>query len=205
MGKKLTDISGDGKKIKLEIPPHTGGKNKLYKPEYANMAGRLVAAGFGEQDLGYTFNCAKGTIKTWKKRYPEFKAACIEGKRREVQKLVAKALYAAGGYDYTVHKAKTIRDKDGKITKTEETNIDTHQPANERLLVFLLANFSNQLGDNEWISTKKLEIEQKNISVQITGDAASLAIQKLAGGLLTKNQRKQIESKDITKAILSEN
>ena len=42
MKKKSTDISENGKKIKLEIP-HTGGRDKIYKPEYADMARKRIA------------------------------------------------------------------------------------------------------------------------------------------------------------------
>lgn len=184
---------------KLEIPPHMGGKTKIYKREFSELAGRLVAAGFEEKDLGYVFGCAKETIKSWKKRYPEFKDSCSEGKRREKKKLVAKALLSAVGYDYTTCKTRTIKDADGNVTKVEETKFNNHQAANDRLLVFLLCNIDHQLGDSEWVSKQKLEIEQnKNVTLNITGEIASDQIRKLAGKLLEKGQeRKPVESRII--------
>jgi len=195
--KKINET--DIKNIKLEIPPakKNRGKPQIYKPDMAKIAGRLVAAGFEEKDLGYVFGCSKHTIHTWKKRYPEFKDACSEGKRREKKKLVAQALLSAIGYDYNTCKTKTIRDKEGNVIKSEVTSFDNHQPSNDRLLVFLLCNIDNQLGDNEWHSKQKLEIEQKNINVTITGEIASEQIQKLAGKLLTDSPRKRIESKQL--------
>jgi len=183
----------------LQIPPHEPKKRrkKVYDPKYATLAGRLVAAGFEEKDLGYVFGCAKETIKSWKKRYPEFKDSCSEGKRREKKKLVAKALLSAVGYDYTTCKTRTIKDADGNVIKVEETKFDNHQAANDRLLVFLLCNIDNQLGDHEWVSKQKLEIEQnKNITLNITGKIASDQIKKLAGKLLEENQERIfVESK----------
>ncbi|KKL56093.1 hypothetical protein LCGC14_2248840 [marine sediment metagenome] len=160
----------DIKDIKLEIPPAKNrGRKQIYRPEMAKIAGRLVAAGFEEKDLGYVFECSKYTIHHWKRRYPEFKDACSEGKRREKKRLVAQALLSAVGYDYHTCKTKITKDKEGKVVKSEETHFDNHQPSNDRLLVFLLCNIDNQLGDNEWHSKQKLEIEQKNINIQITG------------------------------------
>lgn len=188
----------DIKDIKLDIPKNRGRK-QIYRPDMAKIAGRLVAAGFEEKDLGYVFECSRNTIHHWKKRYPEFKDACSEGKRREKKKLVAQALLSAVGYDYHTCKTKITKDKEGKVIKSEETHFDNHQPSNDRLLVFLLCNIDHQLGDSEWHSKQKLEIEQKNVNVQITGKLATEQITKLAGCLLDKTQeRKQIDSKDIT-------
>lgn len=188
----------------LEIPPHEPKKRraKVYDPKFAELAGRLVAAGFEEKDLGYVFGCAKETIKSWKKRYPEFKDSCSEGKRREKKKLVAKALLSAVGYDYTTCKTRTIKDAEGNVTKVEETKFDNHQAANDRLLVFLLCNIDHQLGDNDWVSKQKLEIEQnKNVTLNITGEIASDQIRKIAGKLLKESPRKIVESKEIINAL----
>lgn len=197
----MKDTSTKIEDANLEIPPHEPRKRraKVYDPKFAELAGRLVAAGFEEKDLGYVFGCAKQTIKSWKKRYPEFKDSCSEGKRREKKKLVAKALLSAVGYDYTTCKTRTIKDADGNVTKVEETKFDNHQAANDRLLVFLLCNIDHQLGDNEWISKQKLEIEQnKNVTLNITGDVAAEQISKLAGKLLEEGQeRKPVESRII--------
>lgn len=194
--KKINET--DIKQIKLEIPPAINrGRKKIYRPELAKIAGRLVAAGFEEKDLGYAFGCSKHTIHTWKRKHPEFKDACSEGKRREKKKLVAQALLSAIGYDYNTCKTKTTKDKDGNVVKSEVTSFDNHQPSNDRLLMFLLCNIDHQLGDNEWASKQKLEIEQKNINVTITGEIASEQIQKLAGKLLSESPRKRIESKQL--------
>lgn len=200
---KIVDLEIPSPPKKAEELKRGAGRPKMYDPKFADLAGRLVAAGFTEKDLGYAFNCSKHTIGTWKDKYPEFKEACSNGKRREKNKLVAKALLSAVGYDYHTKKTRIIKDADGEVQKIEETSFDQHQPANERLLVFLLCNIDHQLGDDEWRSHKKLEIEQKNLNVQITGDIASEQIRKLAGKILNEpeqqkenqKERKQIECK----------
>ena len=193
----------------FDLPaPLTGSAHEIakqykdaYKPENADIAGRLVAAGFTEKDLAFTFDVPYKAIESWKRNQPAFKAACLEGKQREKKKLVAKALYAAVGYDYETSKTRTIKDSDGNTTKIEETKFKSHQTANHNLLMFLLCNISHQLGDTEdekWQSKQKMEIEQnKNVNIQITGEIATEQIRKLAGRLLNEEERprKQVNSR----------
>lgn len=186
--------------------PQEVGKvyKKAYKPENADMAGRLVAAGFTEKDLAFTFDVPVRCIESWKRHQPAFKAACVDGKQREKRKLVAKALMSAVGYDYETSKTKTHMDEGGNVTKIEKTEFKSHQPANHNLLMFLLCNLSHQLGDTEedkWQSKQKMEIEQnKNVNIQITGEVATEQIRKLAGRLLDEKEerpRKIIESRQL--------
>lgn len=171
----------------------------LFKPEYIEIAERLCGAGFSEEDLAYTFNVPFYALKGWKKSNPIFKEACTDGKRRVKKRLVAKALLSSIGYDYKSSKVRTIRDAEGIIQKTETTEFDNHQPANHNLLMFVLCNIDRQLGDKEWMSKHKLEIDNtKNINVTIDGNLATKQIAQLAGKLLGEApQRKQVESKEV--------
>jgi len=206
--KKKFDETTIIKDYDLPNPPSTTDKGKtykeLYKPENAEIAGRLVAAGFTEDDLAYTFNVKKRAVKTWKNSFPAFKAACIGGKQREKRKLVAKSLLAAVGYDYKTSKTKTHMDAEGNVVKIERTDFKSHQPPNHNLLMFLLCNMSHQLGDTEdekWQSKQKMEIEQnKNVNIQITGEVATEQIRKLAGRLLDEKEerpKKQVECREV--------
>jgi len=163
---------------------------ELYKDEYAEMTSRLVAAGFSEKDLAYTFGVPENCIKSWKRHIPQFKIALTDGKRREKCKLVAKALLAAVGYDYESSKTRIQKDPDGTILKIEETKFRNHQPPNHQLLMFLLTNLSYQLKDGpeeKWQGRQKVELEDnKKVSVKIDGKLASDEIRDLAGRLLTE-------------------
>lgn len=208
--KNKVDESVIQKDYDLPNPPCGGVRQisehykNLYKPENADITGRLVAAGFTEKDLAFTFNVPLEAIDAWKRNEPAFMLACVEGKQREKKKLVAKSLLAAVGYDYETSKTKTHKDADGIITKIEETKFKSHQPANHNLLMFLLCNLSHQLGDEEsesWQSKQKLEVDQtRNVTVNITGELATEQIRKLAGKLL-EEPRKVIESKEVINEV----
>jgi len=166
----------------------------LYKPEYADMASRFVAAGFTVNDLAYAFGVPASCIATWKKYIPAFSNACTDGKRLEKCRLVAKALMSAVGYDYKSSKTKIHRDAEGNVVKIEETKFNNHQPPNHNLLMFLLTNLSYQLKDKpeeKWQGRQKIEVEDKKISVKIDGKLASDEIRDLAGRLLSESKAEQ--------------
>jgi len=171
-----------------------------YKPEYAEIASRMVASDFTEDDLAYMLGISVQGIKAWKHAFPQFKTACTDGKHNQVKRLVAKSMLEAAGYDYKTKKTRIIKDAEGNITKTEETEFDNHQAANNNLLIFLLCNLSSQLGlgnEENWKSRQKLEIENKNLNVTITGELVGEQIERLAGRLLETSPTKVIESKVI--------
>lgn len=155
-----------------------------YAEDFADIASRLVAAGFSEEDLGYIFAVPAWKIKSWKEKFPLFKMACMEGKVVEEKKLVAKGLLAAVGYETKTSKRKITRDENGNVSKDEETIFTNHVPPNHNLLMFILCNISRQLGNKDWQSKNVMEIENKSINLQITGEIASEQIRKLAGRIL---------------------
>lgn len=170
----------------------------LFKPEYIEIAERLCGAGFTEKDLAYSFNVPQRAIVSWKTHNPVFKEACIDGRRRVQRRMVAKMMLSSIGYDYKTKKTRTVCDADGNVQKVETTEFDNHQPANHNLLMFALCNIDRQLGEENWRSKHKLEIENnKNINIQIDGELASEQIAKLAGKLLGEPERKLVECKQI--------
>jgi hypothetical protein len=51
----------------------------LYKPEYAELARNYCMLGVLEGELGPLFGTSDRTIRTWKKKFPEFAKAIEEG------------------------------------------------------------------------------------------------------------------------------
>jgi hypothetical protein len=171
--------------VDLNIPEQRGRKSMAYNPEYANIACRLAAAGFTEQNIAYALGISLSLVRGWKARVPEFKAACETG-RVEVKKLlIATGMRQALGYKYTERNIKRTMDSDGSVIKQEESEFQKEMPGNERMLVFMLMNLDRQLKDKEWENINKIEVdESKTIKINIDGKSAKEQIARLSGELL---------------------
>lgn len=155
-----------------------------FKPEFAEVAARLVAAGFTEHDLGYTFGVSQKTIQDWKVKYPAFKEACKDGREMVRKRLVAAAIQQAIGYEFHDKNVKTR--PNGAV---ESSEFIKHQTGNANLLMWILCNLARQDGDYEWQAAKNTEVaENKTLNVTIDGKVASDQISRLAGKLLEGNE-----------------
>lgn len=182
--------------------PKTNADTK-YKIEYADVASRLISAGFTQEHLGYTFQVNVRTIRRWMKAHPEFQAAIDEGKINQQKRLVAKSLQSAAGYDYETSKCKTVRNAAGEIIKKEEIVFHNHQPPNHNLLIWLLCNISRQLGDDNWMSKHTLEVDQKKVVLHLDGKEEFDRITDFAGKYL--DNRKVIESTEVNETVQDTN
>jgi len=174
---------------------HQKDGGSLYKPDYVDIASRLISAGFSQADLAYAFCVNDKTIHRWRKSHPEFDAAIIEGKEGQKKRLVAKAMQGAGGYEYKTSKRVLTRNAEGRILKDEVREFVNHQPINHNLIIWLLCNISRQLGDGEWQSKHTIEVDQKNVTLKIDGAEEFKRITDFAGKYL--ENRKTVESKEI--------
>lgn len=172
-----------------------------YSPLFDSIASRLVASGFTQDDLGWGLNVNPSTVTLWKKRHPSFKRAIEEGKVGQRKRLVAKSFTAAAGYRYQTSKTKTIYDKDGGIVKTEQTLFDNEQPPNHNLIMFVLTNISRQLGDDEWMTKRIVDVNEQRTIIKIDGKEEFDKISTFAGKYFSESdeerskKRKKIESK----------
>jgi len=183
----------------LEQALKVAAKNKpaAYQENYPEIAARLVAAGFTEEQLAYALGTDLKTLRSWKRKYPLFKQACKHGKETLSRFLIAKGLYEAVGYDYETTRYVRKRLPDGSIT--EEKVVQTHhKPADHHLLTFFLINIDRQLGNKDWVSAKRLEIdESKKVHIRIDGKLESERIAQFAQKLLKEPPRKEVESREI--------
>jgi hypothetical protein len=167
-----------------------------YLSEYDGVASRLIAVGFNEIDLSNTFNVPESAIKGWKRSFPSFKKACNEGKRGQLKRLASSILKEAEGYDWMSTKIKTEYDAKGNVVKVEKQDIPMHQAGNANLAIFAACNISNQLklpDEEAFKSRQKVEVENKNLNVNISAELIGDQIDRLAGKLLSCNA-KQIEA-----------
>lgn len=168
-----------------DIPESHFRKHLDYRSEYADIASRLTAAHFTEDDVAYALGISKTKVRDWKNKFPGFKQACEDGRRESKKRLVAQGIKQAMGYNTIEKNVKQTLDANGKILKQEVSEFHKAMPGNERMLVFMLMNMDRQLKDQEWENINKVEVdESKNIKITIDGKAAREQIKKLSGELL---------------------
>jgi len=198
--KKRTAKTKKSKKIEVEYDVQStkwcagderksqGHWTKLYKPEYDDIASRLIAVGFNENNLADTFNITPAALKGWKRSFSSFKQACNDGKRGQLKRIVASGLREATGYNWTDKKTKTTYDAEGNVDKVEVQDIPMHQAGNASLAMFMMCNISNQLklsDEDAFKSRQKVEVENKNLNFTITAELIGDQIDRLAGKLLS--------------------
>ena len=184
-----------------EVKLYKSRKRIKWDYKFVKVAARLVASGHTERDLGYVLGVRRCTISKWKQRYPQFAAACENGKAIAKNYLVSSGLKAACGYDYEEEfweKKKTGEDAEGApiyemqlVKKTKK-----HQKPDASLLQFFLINMSD-----EFTNTKNINVTEtrRNLDVRITGEIEADTIRDFAGKLLEQadaaDKRKVVESK----------
>jgi len=186
-----------------EVKKYKTRKRIRWNYDFVKIAARLVASGHSEKDLGYVLGVKSCTIAKWKQRYPQFAAACSNGKGIAKNYLVSNGLKAACGYDYDeeVWENRVVgEDGEGKPKKEMVCVKRTkkHQKPDASLLQFFLINMSP-----DFTNTRTVNINEKreNLDFQITGQIESDTIRDFAGALIEQanvaDKRKKVESKVI--------
>jgi hypothetical protein len=182
-------------------------KKVEFSPRFLDMATRMVAAGFTEENLAYVIGVTKAKIKQWKRHNPLFKQACEQGKQTALNYLVASGLRAATGYT-TVERNIKVRKKwvvdaegNEKLVEfpAEVSEFHKHHEPNSSLLMFMLCNMSRQMKEEiPWASAHKIEIdENKNINIKLSR-ATEQQISRLAGAFAPQGfiEAEIIDAKD---------
>lgn len=176
-------------------------KRAKFNYNFIQIAARLIAAGHTESDIGYVLGVKKATVASWKQRYPQFKAACDNGKKMAQAYLVSQGLRAACGYDYeeqTFESRVVDVDKDGEDVKELVCikKIQKHQKPDAHLLMFFLTN----MAPKDFSHTKNIKVDQTNktLNLELSGQIESDTIRKLSGKLLEAadklDKKKKVES-----------
>lgn len=193
----------------------TAGRRKLrkgakYDYNFVEVAARMVAAGMTVAEVGFWLGVKPTTIKQWKARYPEFKAATdnkSDAKAIAHAHLVASGLRSAMGYDYEEVDVVTEEilndmydpeDPDSPRTVMVEKKRTTklrHSKPDKDLLQFFLINLGNEYKNHKSVS---IETTKKEVNVNLTGQLEASDIRKLAGAACKvadgkDNARKRLE------------
>jgi len=168
----------------------TSGKVVKWDVSFLETATRLVAAGMTEKEVGYFLGVKLKDIRSWKRKYPLFKKACLKGRELAKNYLIARMIKTAAGYDYVEKNVKIKYKKDketGKMIEqpAEVSEFHKHQKADPALLVFALTNMSRQLKDEiPWLSQHRIQVdENKTVNIKLSGKVISEQIDRLAGAL----------------------
>lgn len=172
-------------------------KRAKFNYKFIQIAARLIAAGHTESDIGYVLGVKKSTVASWKQRYPQFKAACDNGKVMARNYLVSKGLRAAGGYDYS-EETFELRCVEGEGEKQLVLikKVNKHQKPDGNLLTFFLVNMDKE----NFSFTKHVTVDQTNktLNLELTGQIESKQIKEFAGKLLEAadklDKKKKVES-----------
>jgi hypothetical protein len=179
-------------------------KNAKFNYKYVELAANLVASGHSEEDLAFVFGVATPTVKSWKKRYPQFARACANGRTLAKNHAVANGLRTAAGYDYEEvqeeYLRKPVEQEDGSIKDemvlAKRKVSKKHVPANPTLNMFYVCNM-----DPTFTSLKSVQIDAGATGVggiRLTGDDMASGIKKLCQGLFeAKDELKDAKSKKV--------
>lgn len=172
-------------------------KRAKFNYNFVAVAARLIAAGHTESDIGYVLGVKKSTVASWKQRYPQFKAACDNGKTMARNYLVSSGLKAACGYDYseeTFELRVVVGELEKQLVLTKKVN--KHQKADGNVLAFMLVNMDPE----NFSHTKHVTVDQTNktLNLELTGQIESKQIKEFAGKLLEAadklDKKKKVES-----------
>ena len=167
-------------------------EKKGFDTEYAEMAGKLVAAGANQKDLAFVFGTSEGVIREWKRDHKEFKNAINRGKELTLARLIGAGIQSAEGTTVetiTVTEKHTVLE-DGTIGGlTPGTVVDVKKetknlPPNEKMIQFLASTLSRQLKIDDWVSKQftetkvsgevKHKIDASMVAKQIAAQAGNL-------------------------------
>ena len=187
------------RQIKRDLPVVDIGIMEKFSKSYIGQAARLAAAGFSNADMCYVFGVDKHRLVEWRKKHPELDRAIKEGKKYELQRLLAKCYLAAEGYRYNTRKKTVMRDAGGIVKNVKEEEFENFQAPDNTMLVFLICNITRQLGledDQAWLSKQKLEIDSRNLTVSVSSEDITNQIARMAGTLLSGDDgnRKEIDA-----------
>jgi len=196
---KTEAAKADYKNWNDDVKVYKTRKRVKWDYKFVKIAARLIASGHSEKDLGYVLGVRKSTIAKWKQRYPQFKAACSNGKKIAQNYLISNGLKAACGYDYD-EETYELRTVEGQAEKQLVCvkKVKKHQKPDAGLLQFFLINMSDS-----FTNTKNINITEKskNLNIKITGQIESDMIREFAGKLLAEaneaDKRKKVKSKII--------
>lgn len=170
----VSNAPGNGVKLKQrEGAPWKAIKRGVYDDHFAKIAYTYCQRhGAFEGDLAELFNVSTVTIWNWKKRFPEFKKAVVEGKAEFDEFNVERSLIdAASGFEYEEKEYRTIVSESGRIVEVLHSRKVKFVPPSDSAIRFFLTNrlpHKYQITKN--VQQTTLDVERKEYQISVSGN-----------------------------------
>jgi len=176
-------------------------KNSKFDLRYIELAEKLKAAGFTNDNLAYVFGVYDHSrIQEWMKRHPELRKAIENGRESARKKLIAKGLQSAWGYDYEEANEKWEVEKVGlgpkgkgiplvdengnsKMILKSKSIFKKHKPPDPKLMCTFLAVLDPEFR-HIW---QRADAVSRSVTLKIDGKLESKKLEELAGKLLEED------------------
>lgn len=135
------------------------GRPSEYRPEYAEQAKIMCAAGATDLELAQEFGVTVQSIRNWRMRYPEFFAA-LKLSKPIADERVERSLYErATGYSFEAVKQQF----DAKSGQWKEITYIEHVPPDPTSMIFWLKNRNPR----EWRDKTEIEVTDKRVMIDV--------------------------------------
>jgi hypothetical protein len=153
---KKTKVSLVGKK---QIHP-----NKKYHPQCAVTAKILLEQGLKNKDVYKILGISEVTGIEWKKKFPKFKQAFIDGKKNRVKQVKDALIKKALGFTIDSEEIVVVSDGKDMGSHWEKVPIVKYFPPDTASIKFYLKNRWNDEGGGKekWSDKQELELSNEN-------------------------------------------
>jgi len=150
-----------GKKLERRrtTPMFKRGARPLYNPKvHPILAKWMTRCGLTDEMVAQEFGVSRMTIHNWRKKYPEFAEAMMEGKELADAKVEDSLYRRAIGYDYKEIHEEYSEGEDGKVYGRKVKVIDKHVMPDVQASIFWLTNRQR----DRWKARQQLEVMGKD-------------------------------------------
>jgi hypothetical protein len=134
--------------------------NKKYHKQCAVTAKILVENGLINKDVYKTLGISEVTGIDWKKKYPEFKQAFIDGKKNRIKQIKGALIKKALGFSIDSEEVVTLSDGKDMGSHWEKVPVIKYFPPDIAAIKFYLKNRWNDegAGKEKWSDRQELEL-----------------------------------------------
>lgn len=135
------------------------GARTLYNPKiHPILAKWMTRCGLTDEMVAQEFGVSRMTIHNWRKKYPEFAEAMIEGKELADARVEDSLYRRAIGYDYKEIHEEYSEGEDGQVYGRKVKVVDKHVMPDVQAAIYWLTNRQ----PDRWKARQQLEVMGKD-------------------------------------------